>query len=119
MGLKNVIITNYDGRKFPSSLKNFDRVLLDAPCTGLGIISRDPSIKVNRTLKDVERASHLQKELLRAAIDRCKVGGYVVYSTCSFAVEENEEVVDYAVRRRYVKIIETGLQLENKVFTKF
>ena len=46
MGLKIVVITNYDGRKFPDSLKNFDRVLLDAPCTGLGIISRDASIKV-------------------------------------------------------------------------
>lgn len=59
MGIRNAIITNYDGRKFPESLKNFDRILLDAPCTGLGIISRDPSIKINRTLKDIERASHL------------------------------------------------------------
>ena len=41
MGINNVIITNYDGWKFPESLKNFDRVLLDAPCTGLGVISRD------------------------------------------------------------------------------
>lgn len=102
MGLKNVIVTNYDGRKFPESLSNFDRVLLDAPCTGLGIISRDPSIKVTRTLKDIERASHLQKELLRSAIDKCKVGGYIVYSTCSIAVEENEEVVDYILKKRYV-----------------
>lgn len=59
MGLNNVIVTNYDGRKFPESLKNFDRVLLDAPCTGLGVISRDPSIKVNRTLRDVYKAAHL------------------------------------------------------------
>lgn len=59
MGIRNVIVTNYDGWKFPESLKNFDRVLLDAPCTGLGIISWDPNIKINWTLKDVERASHL------------------------------------------------------------
>ncbi len=45
MGISNAIITNYDGRKFPESLRNFDKILLDAPCTGLGIISRDPSIK--------------------------------------------------------------------------
>jgi len=45
MGIKNVVLTNYDGRKFPKSLKNFDRILLDAPCTGLGVISRDKSIK--------------------------------------------------------------------------
>ena len=100
MGLTNVIITNFDGRKFPSCLKNFDRILLDAPCTGLGIISRDPSIKAKRTVMDIYKAAHLQRELLRKAIDLCKVGGYVVYSTCSFAVEENEAVVDYATKKR-------------------
>lgn len=47
--------------------------------------------------------------MIRSAIDKCKVGGYIVYSTCSFAVEENEEVVDYALRKRHVKVVETGL----------
>lgn len=59
MGISNAIITNYDGRKFPESLKNFDRILLDAPCTGLGIISRDPQIKTTRTIWDIYRAAHL------------------------------------------------------------
>jgi len=45
LGINNAIVTNYDGRKFPKIMKNFDRVLLDAPCSGTGIISRDPSIK--------------------------------------------------------------------------
>jgi ribosomal RNA methyltransferase Nop2 len=119
MGIQNVIVTNYDGRKFPDCLKNFDRILLDAPCTGLGIISRDQSIKASRTMRDVFRAAHLQKELLRSAIDRCKVGGYVVYSTCSIAVEENEEVVDYITKQRHVKIVDTGLNIESKVYPKF
>jgi 25S rRNA (cytosine2870-C5)-methyltransferase len=48
MGVTNSIICNYDGRKIPKIIRNFDRVLLDAPCTGLGIISRDPSIKATR-----------------------------------------------------------------------
>lgn len=119
MGLTNVIITNFDGRKFPVALKKFDRVLLDAPCTGLGVISRDQSIKVKRTMLDIYRAAHLQKELLRKAIDLCKVGGYVVYSTCSFAVEENEGVVDYVLKKRHVKLVDTGLNIESKVYTKF
>jgi len=46
MGITNTVVTNYDARKYPKIMKNFDKVLLDAPCTGLGIISRDPSIKL-------------------------------------------------------------------------
>lgn len=119
MGLTNVAITNFDGRKFPSALRKFDRVLLDAPCTGLGVISRDQSIKVKRTILDVYKAAHLQKELLRKAIDLCRVGGYVVYSTCSFAVEENEGVVDYVLKKRHVKLVDTGLNIESRAYTKF
>ena len=48
LGVNNCAVVNFDGRKLPGMLKGFDRVLLDAPCTGLGVISRDPSIKSNR-----------------------------------------------------------------------
>lgn len=48
MGINNCIVTNYDGRKLPKVIHNCDRVLLDAPCTGLGIIARDPSVKANK-----------------------------------------------------------------------
>ena len=115
LGVKNVITCMHDGRKLSKLFKNFkfDRILLDAPCSGLGVISRDPSVKVQRTIADVKKTAHLQKELLLAAIDvlnhKSKTGGVMVYSTCSISVFENEEVVNYALEKRDIKIVETEL----------
>jgi ribosomal RNA methyltransferase Nop2 len=113
LGVKNSIVCNYDGRAFPRVMGGFDRILLDAPCSGLGVIARDPSIKTQRTLKDIEKISHLQKELILSAIDsidaNSQTGGILVYSTCSVAVEENEAVVAYALKKRCVKLVDAGL----------
>jgi ribosomal RNA methyltransferase Nop2 len=100
LGVRNVVSCCYDGRKLGKLWKNrFTKILLDAPCSGLGVISRDPSVKVQRTIKDVERCGVLQKELLLNAIDclnfKGKDGGIMVYSTCSVSVAENEDVVNY------------------------
>jgi ribosomal RNA methyltransferase Nop2 len=62
LGVINTVVTCRDGRKYPAIFPgSFDRVLLDAPCTGLGIISKDPSIKANRLLLDIYKNSHVQK----------------------------------------------------------
>jgi 25S rRNA (cytosine2870-C5)-methyltransferase len=125
LGVKNVVTCTHDGRKLPRIFQNykFDRVLLDAPCSGLGVISRDPSCKVQRTIEDVKKTAHLQKELLLAAIDvlnhKSKTGGIMVYSTCSVSVFENEEVVDYALKKRDVKIIDTELDFGTPGFTRY
>ena len=68
---------------------------------------------------DVRKNAHIQKELLRAAVDCCKPGGIIVYSTCSISVEENEGVIDYITKHRFVKIRETGLPIEKEGFTKY
>lgn len=119
LGVTNAIVTQYDGVDYDKIMKNFDRVLLDAPCTGTGIISRDKSIKTSKTLQDVQRSAQQQRRLLLSAIDATKPGGYVVYSTCSFLVEENEAVVDYALRRRHVEAVDMGLPFGRPGFTKF
>lgn len=68
---------------------------------------------------DVKKAAHIQRELLRAAVDCCKVGGTVVYSTCSIAAEENEAVIDYILKKRFVKIVETGLPIDKEGIMKY
>ena len=115
LGCKNTIICNYDAQKaFPKILGGFDRVLLDAPCSGTGVIGKDPSVKTSKNERDFLALPHMQKQLLLAAIDSTdhisKTGGYIVYSTCSVTVEENEGVVQYILRKRpNVKIVDTGL----------
>lgn len=123
LGLKNTIVCNYDGVELPKVFGTcFDRVLLDAPCSGTGIISHDPAVRMNRRRKDLENTTRIQKELILAAIDsvssKSKTGGYIVYSTCSVLVEENEAVVDYALRKRDVKIVESGISFGVSGFTK-
>ncbi|PXF44411.1 25S rRNA (cytosine-C(5))-methyltransferase nop2 [Gracilariopsis chorda] len=123
LGLRNTIVCNYDGMRIPSVFGScFDRVLLDAPCSGTGIISHDPAVKMNRRRKDLYNTTRIQKELILAAIDSLNpdspTGGYIVYSTCSVLVDENEAVIDYALRKRDVRIVESGLSLGIPGFTR-
>ena len=142
LGCKNVVVCSYDGREFPKVLGGFDRVLLDAPCSGTGVISKDQSVKINKVRatqyqltspnpnaplqsdRDFVLLSHLQKQLILCAIDSVnpdsKTGGYVVYSTCSVTVDENEAVVNYALRKRpNVKLVDTGLEFGKEGFTRY
>ncbi|KAF9532271.1 NOL1/NOP2/sun family-domain-containing protein [Crepidotus variabilis] len=124
LGCKNVVVCSYDGREFPKVIGGFDRVLLDAPCSGTGVISKDASVKINKSERDFTLLSHLQKQLILCAIDsvspESKTGGYLVYSTCSVTVDENEAVVDYALKKRpNVKLVDTGLEFGREGLTSY
>jgi len=100
-GVLNCVITLADGGKYPQFAREFfDRVLVDAPCSSLGIISKNWGIARAWSIGIVERLSKLQKRLILAAFDCLKPGGILVYSTCTLTVEENELVVNWLLESR-------------------
>lgn len=123
MGINNCIVSNLDGCEYAKiQPQSFDRILLDAPCSGTGVIWKDQSVKTSKSVEDIRERYTMQRRLLLAAIDSInadsKTGGYVVYSTCSVLVEENEAVVQYALDKRDVKLVPTGLEIGVDGYTK-
>jgi 16S rRNA (cytosine967-C5)-methyltransferase len=89
LGADNVTVVNADATKLPPDLTGFDRVLVDAPCSGLGVLAGRPDLRWRG-----EPLPELQLELLRVAAERVKPGGTIVYSVCTINSAENEEVVE-------------------------
>ncbi len=94
LGVYNSIVINQDAIDLPKMDIRADKILLDAPCTGEGLIRRDPKRKTSRTLEDIMKLSKIQTKLLISGLDSLKKGGRLVYSTCSIAPEENEMVLN-------------------------
>ncbi|MCA0330875.1 MAG: rRNA cytosine-C5-methyltransferase [Actinobacteria bacterium] len=92
------LVVTADGTSAPWREGSFDRVLLDAPCTGLGVLRRRPESRWRRSPSDVAELSALQRALLSAALRSVRIGGVVGYATCSPHLAETTAVVDDAVR---------------------
>jgi 16S rRNA (cytosine967-C5)-methyltransferase len=93
-GLANIHCVALDGlKRLPFQESTFDRVLVDAPCSGTGTLRRNPEIRWRITTQDIEDLSTRQKQLIRNASQVVKRGGRLVYSTCSVEPEENEAVI--------------------------
>ncbi|MDO3125788.1 transcription antitermination factor NusB [Mycobacteroides abscessus subsp. bolletii] len=94
-----VTVVTADGRESDLAAASFDRVLVDAPCTGLGALRRRPEARWRRQSGDIPALVKLQRELLASAIQLTRPGGVIVYSTCSPHLAETVGVVSDAVRR--------------------
>ncbi len=109
-GVTNTVVLRGDARKIKALDIQPDRILLDAPCSGEGLLPVDPSRKTSKTMADIRYCATRQEEMLNVALDVLAPGGTLVYSTCSIAPEENEYVIDNVIRRRKdVKIVTTGI----------
>lgn len=99
LGVVNTIVTQWDGRNYPDLGIVFDKALVDAPCSSEGKAREEPELRQGADINFVRSISSTQKGLLRRALELVKPGGIVVYATCTFAPEENEAVVAYALQK--------------------
>ena len=121
LGITNSIILNFDAIKLNEYKIKADKILLDAPCTGEGLIREDPTRRKSRSINDLKKMSRIQKELLISGLLSLKPGGELLYSTCSIAPEENELVINEVLNQlenfSITKISEVyGVNGLNKVF---
>ena len=122
LGVKNTEYTLYDATRITHTpqLESFDKILLDAPCSGEGMMTLDDKKSFESwSVAHIKRLQKLQKKLIVQAWQLLKPGGTLVYSTCTMAPEENEAVVDYLLRHNDDVTIESldflAVHLPNRV----
>ncbi len=99
LGVLNATITAYQGENFPMATR-FDRILVDAPCSAEGTLRKESAMRNGATRSTIERLARLQKRLIVRAFDLLAPNGRLVYSTCTFAPEENEAIVAHLLQAR-------------------
>lgn len=116
--VKNVVMVKKDARFAHELGMEFDRVLLDAPCSGN--FCSEPGWFAKRNLADIKRNGEMQKELLKAAYVALKKGGTLVYSTCSLEPEEDELVIDWFLKKHDdIKLVDMKLKIGDPGITEW
>lgn len=110
-GAANVVLTRQNGARYRSRFQ-FDRVLVDAPCTGVGAIRKKYEIAGDWSRQVVKQLSASQRKLITSGFDLLKKDGILVYSTCTLSPEENEAVVDHLLKSRNAELEEIELPLK-------
>ena len=115
-GVTNSIVSRKDAIAFCSNFSKinfkFDKILLDAPCSGEGTLRSSPKTFIMWNHKVINKLSRLQKKFMAFALKCLKKGGTLVYSTCTHAPEENETIIDFALKNFPVKIESLSLPLK-------
>ena len=117
-GVSNAIITRREGSRFCDELYEngfvFDRILIDAPCSGEGTMRINPKTAKMWNAYGMKKMSFIQKKLISSAIKILKIGGELVYSTCTYAPEEDEDIIDFVLRKfPNVKIEKVSLPIKH------
>lgn len=116
LGLSSISTRSGDSRKLAElyGKESFDRILVDAPCSGFGVIRRKPEIKYTKAAEDIESLQGIQAELLDTATEMIKKDGIIVYSTCTVEHDENKgAVVSYLQRHPGMELIPLSNLVEN------
>jgi NOL1/NOP2/sun family putative RNA methylase len=105
----NADVTNISGRKVTGS---FNKILVDAPCSGEGMVNKKEKLFRNWSEKRIKILSKKQKKLIAHAFELLEKNGTLVYSTCTFEPEENEEVVDFLLKKfKYAKLADVDVNI--------
>jgi len=106
--LKDVTVKLMDATVFEESLRNrFDKILLDAPCTGYGVMRKKPDMKYKKSTTEIQSLVEIQRKMITNASKYLKKGGILLYSTCTISEDENENMIKWAVEGN------NGLKLES------
>ncbi|MDR0831832.1 MAG: RsmB/NOP family class I SAM-dependent RNA methyltransferase, partial [Bacillales bacterium] len=106
IGVKNVIVLNNNINDLLNKFTSFfDKVILDAPCSGEAMIRKSPEMRDDWSLEKIKRLNIIQKELIIQAYQMVKDGGYISYSTCSFELTENEDIVQHLLDNTACELI--------------
>ncbi|WP_227376563.1 RsmB/NOP family class I SAM-dependent RNA methyltransferase [Haladaptatus halobius] len=117
LGVTSVAVTNQDARNFslkPFGFSAFDAALVDVPCSCEGTIRKNPTALDDWSLDHIEGVAGVQKGILRRAVQATREGGEVVYSTCTFAPEENEAVLDHVLAHEDCRLVEFDIGLRSE-----
>ena len=110
-GFKNVIVLNDDSSRYKKHFKSFfDKIILDAPCSGSAMFRKNEDARNQWSLEKVYQCKSIQKSLLEDAFEMLKENGLILYSTCSFSIQENEEVIlEFLNNHKDVKLVNIEL----------